>query len=337
MRSNLNIESNFKYEKKKYNLKIKTNFEYKNRENKISNLIFKVLYHKNNYFFSLIGILLYCKIYNRKLKLTNYQKKKFKNTVIENKNYLNIFYYMFVKINDITKNKINFSKNNILINKKHNINNSDYEIFDHDKKIYKSIKNYTVIYKDHNFLIKQYHITDICDNFPIVSIINEIVLQIYSYFLLIHYKNSKYFEIPEIYSVYLNKGSNFDEINIIMKYINLENNIYKNLENNEIKIYYRIKQFLVYLQKNNVFHNDTHNNNLIILNEKIILLDFGKATLFNAFNSSNTGFPKLKKLKFYKKKSKLYIILYIKNLIKKYQRLINFSNSNDLKYFFDIF
>lgn len=337
MHSNLNIESNFKTEKNKYNLKIKTNFEYKNRENKISNLIFKVLYHKNNYFFSLLGILLYYKIYNRKFKLTNYQRKKIKNTHINNKNNLDFFNYMFVKINNIIKNKIKFSKNNIILNKRHNINNSDCEIFDQDKKIYKSIKNYTIIYKDHNFLIKQYQITDIYDNFPIVSIINEILLQIYSYFLLIHYKNSKYFEIPEIYSVYLSKDSNFDEINIIMKYINLENNIFRNLENNEIKIYYRIKHFFLYLQKNNVYHNDTHNNNLIILDEKIILLDFGKATLFNAFNSSNTGFPKLKKLQIYNEKTKLYIIIYIKNLIKKYQRLINFSNSNDLKYFFNIF
>ena len=45
---------------------------------------------------------------------------------------MDFFNYMLIKINDITKNKINFLRNNIIVNKRHNINNSDCEIFDHD-------------------------------------------------------------------------------------------------------------------------------------------------------------------------------------------------------------
>ena len=35
--------------------------------------------------------------------------------------------------------------------------------------------------------------------------------------------------------------------------------------------------------KNKLYHNDTHKNNLIVTKNKIILLDFGKATLNYAF------------------------------------------------------
>ena len=73
---------------------------------------------------------------------------------------------------------------------------------------YKNIKDKRIIYKFNNFIIKEYTFYDLEDNYVIVSIINEILLNIYGYVLLNNYKNKKYFEIPKIYYVKLIKYKN---------------------------------------------------------------------------------------------------------------------------------
>lgn len=324
-------------------LKIDTNFNYDNRNIKIQNLIFDIFYKKNNYFYSLLALLIYHKIYNKKFKLSSYQKRKIKNA--NNKRYknykkynLDFFFKIFFEILKITKNKIIFLTNNIIFEKKHNIYNSDQEIYNKNK-FYKNIKISTIIYKYENLVIKQYKISNLYDNYAIVSIINEVILQLYSIYLLKKYKNKRYFIIPKILNIYRKKyiDSTDEDINIIMEYINLKNKLYKNIHRNEIKIYYITRDFFIYLKKNNLYHNDTHNNNLIILNNKIVLIDFGKATLFHSFNPSITGFPKLKKLKNYNQNLRFYIKKYIKILINKYRKNINSKINNDIKYYFDLF
>ena len=119
-----------------------------------------------------------------------------------------------------------------------------------------------------------------------------------------------------------------------MNYINLKNNI-ESISINYLDIYKKVKDFFNYLIKNKLYHNDTHKNNLIIKKNKIILLDFGKATLNYAFNPSISGFPEVKfsNNKKLNKLKKRYIILVIKN----YLRLINLKISKTRSFIFKIY
>ena len=326
------------------NLKINTEFKNLNKEKKILKLIYN-LYKSNKTFliFSWFGLILYKNLIDKNIKLNFYKKiitKKYKLLTQKkiSKFKIKIFGQVFNEIKNILINKIKISDKKIIDIKRINFISSQEIIYDKIENItYKNIKDKRMIYKFNNFIIKEYTFYDLEDNYVIVSIINEILLNIYGYILLINYKNKEYFNIPKIHHVKLIKyKNNFTKkkIKIFMNYINLKINI-QNITINYLDIYRKIKKFLSYLMKNKLYHNDTHKNNLIIKKNKIILLDFGKATLNYAFNPSISGFPKVKfdRNKKLNKLKKKYIILVIKN----YLKLINLEISKTRSFIFKIY
>lgn len=324
-------------------LKIKTKFKNSNKEKKILKLIYN-LYKSNNTYviFSWFGLILYKNLINKNIKLNFYKKIVTKKYNLFGKNInnftLKVFGQMLNEIKNILKNEIKMSNRKIIDVRRINFISSQEIIYDKTENItYKNIKDKRIIYKYNNFIVKEYTFYDLEDNYVIVSIINEILLNIYGYILLNNYKNNKYFEIPKIYDVKLIKyKNNFTKkkIRIFMNYINLKISI-ENISINYLDIYKKVKDFFNYLIKNKLYHNDTHKNNLIIKKNKIILLDFGKATLNYAFNPSISGFPKVefnKNNKLNKLKTK-----YINLVIKNYLKLINLKISKTRSFIFNIY
>lgn len=326
-----------------FDLKIRTKFKNSYKEKKILKLIYNLYKGNNTYIiFSWFGLILYRSLINKNIKLNFYKKiitKKYKLSQKKvSKFKINIFNQVFNEIKNTLKNEIKISKKKIIDIRRINFISSQEIIYDKTENItYKNIKDKRIMYKFNNFIIKEYTFYDLEDNYVIVSIINEILLNIYGYILLNNYKNKKYFDIPKIYHVKLIKyKENFTKkkIRIFMNYINLKINI-QNISINYLDIYVKIKDFLNYLIKNKLYHNDTHKNNLVIKKNKIILLDFGKATLNYAFNPSISGFPKVEFNKNNKlnKLKKKYINLVIKNFLK----LINLKISKTRSFIFNIY
>lgn len=330
------------------NINLKIDIEEINKDEKVVELLYNNFLstekkNKKYIFFPLIGLLLYQKLFNLENNLKKYNNsliKKYFYKKIKDIYLFNIFRRLFDKVNNITFHKTDISYDNILLRKKNNYFNSQEIIFDKiNNTTYKSIKNETIIYRYNNFIIKQYTFNDTNDNFCIVSIINEIITQLYAYLLKQDFCSKIKIIIPNIYNVNMIReynNENLIKINIKMEYINNKIIKYK-IQKKDYKIYYDIKKFLDYLEKFKLFHNDTHYNNLIITKEKIILLDFGKASLYNAFNPSISGFPKLYYLKNYSKNLKIYIKKYLFILIKKYIKRIKKNkdyNSNFLFYIY---
>lgn len=327
-------------------LKIDTDFNYTDKEEKILELIFN-LYKTNDIyiFFSWIGLILYKNLVNKNIKL-NFYKDKIKNiyeNINLNKNNFEeltfmkkIFNQISSEIKFILNNKIEFKKNNVIDKKNMNYYSSQEIIYDRIKKItYKNIKNNRNIYKYENYIIKEYIIYDLDDNYAIVSIINEIILNIYCYKLLKNYKNKKYIKVPKIHYLKVKKYKNMkDKLKfiIVMDYIDLDR---VKVNKNYFKIYNRIYNFLNYIQKYKLYHNDTHLYNLIINNKKIILIDFGKSTLYSSFNPSTSGLPIINYIghKNVKKQKKKIIIL----LMKKYQGLIDININKYISLIFKIY
>ena len=302
-------------------LKIDIDIIDKNNYMSIQELIFNIFYFETNkddniyLFFPIIALYLYQNITNNKINFDYYFNIINKNlkTVNKNKDFFKmviIFKKIMYQISKITHKNLNFNnKNNVIISKKINQFKNKEKIYDNiSKKLYNNIKNKVYIIKNGKYLIKKYIFYN---NYCIVSIIREIILQIYAFILLKKFK--KYIIIPKIYEVKLIKHNNLTYIFLIMKYINIENKIERSLKiKKSLELYFKIKYFLDYLEKNKLYHNDTHNQNLIILKKKIILLDFGKSTLYYKLSPSLNGFPNINYLTIYIKK---YIKIIMNNFI----------------------
>ena len=289
----------------------------------IDKLLYYIFYNKSNkendiyLFFPILAIFLYKKITNNKININYYVnilKKNLKTTIKNKKFYkkVNIFKQLLNKIIKITSNNIDFNDEKIIIQEK--IYSLRYKelIFDNiTKKIYKCVKDKVSIIKSGKYIIKKYKFINNYNNYCIVSIIREIILQIYSFLLC---KNLKNIIIPKIYQIKYKENKNSEtEICLIMEYINLENKIENSFKiKKSIIMYQKIKKILDYLENNKLYHNDTHNENLIILKNKIVLLDFGKSTLYDLFSPSINGFPKIN---YINNKSKKYIRDVIDNFI----------------------
>ena len=70
------------------------------------------------------------------------------------------------------------------------------------------------------------------------------------------------------------------------------------------EFYKKIKNFLDCLEKNGLYHNDTHNENInFVINEKnlitLALLDFGKATVEKSIFVTSTGIPRIESIDTY--------------------------------------
>lgn len=295
-------------------LEIDINLVNKNKSISIHQLIFNIFYFKTNkddniyLFFPILALYLYQNITNNKINFSYYLNivKKDLNKVKKNKDFYKmkiIFKKMINEICKITHKNLNFNnKNNEIISKKINQIKNKEKIYDHiSKKLYNNIKDEVHIIKNGKYLIKKYVFFNNYNNYCIVSIIREIILQIYAFILSKRIK--KYVIVPKIYKVKLIKHNNLTNIFLVMKYINIEDKIERSLKiKRSVKLYIKIKYFLDYLEKNKLFHNDTHNQNLIILKKKIVLLDFGKSTLYYKLSPSLNGFPNINYLNIYTKK-----------------------------------
>lgn len=301
------------------NLNLDTLFKNEDKSEITKKLIYNLFNDENDtyIFFSLFGLLLYKHLFNKKTNIIFYKKKILKKIKVNK-----VYNLLNNEIFNIIKNKICINKNNLVFIETHKFINKEEMIYDkYEKKLYKSFKSDRKIWKYNNFLIKEYLIYDFEDNYAIVSIINEIILQIYAYILLKIYKYKKYFIIPKIYNIKINKYDNIDnkiKIKIIMEFLDIKYNINNNLPFSNLKIYKLIKHFFEYLKYNQLYHNDTHRNNLII-NNYIILIDFGKSSLYNSFNSSLSGFPKIGK----KYLQNHNVCNYINTVMDYYKRKIN--------------
>jgi tRNA A-37 threonylcarbamoyl transferase component Bud32 len=311
---------------------LKIDIHYVKRNISIDKLLYNIFYYKSNkinniyLFFPILAIFLYKRITNNKININYYVKILKKNLKIIKKN--KEFYKKVNTFRKILNEILNITQNNIeLIDEEKIIQEKIYSlrykelIFDKiTKKIYKCVKDKVSIIKNGNYIIKKYKFINNYNNYCIVSIIREIILQIYAFVLCQKLKN---IVIPKLYQITYKKHKNSEtEISLIMEYINLENKITNPLKmKKSIIIYIKIKKILDYLENNKLFHNDTHNENLIILKNKIILLDFGKSTLYDLFSPSINGFPKINSID---KKSKKYInqiidsFIFNKKIIYKY-------------------
>lgn len=312
--------------------KLEIDIHYNQSNISIDKLLYHIFYNKSNkendiyLFFPIIAIFLYKKITNNQININYYVKKLKKKLKIIKKSKefykkVYVFKQLLNEILKITQNNIKLFDEKIIIQEK--IYSLRYKelIFDNiTKKIYKCVKDKVSIIKSGKYIIKKYKFINNYNNYCIVSIIREIILQIYAFLLC---KNLKNIIIPKIYKIeYKENKYSETEICLIMKYINLENKITNSLKiTKSIMIYKIIKNILDYFENNKLYHNDTHNQNLIILKNKIVLLDFGKSTLYDLFSPSINGFPKINCIN---NKSKKYIkdvidnFIYNKEIINKY-------------------
>ena len=51
-----------------------------------------------------------------------------------------------------------------------------------------------------------------------------------------------------------------------------------------------INKILTYLEKNKLYHNDTHHENILLQKDGIVLIDFGQASLFEENGLSDYSF-----------------------------------------------
>lgn len=312
---------------------------------KITDIIYNIFLNETNkeddiyLFFPIIALYFYKKLTNKKFKLKKYIER-IKNKLINiNKNSIEftdmiiIFKLLMKEINFITSNKIYFNKKSVSITDKIYKTNLKEIIFDHiNKKTYKNIKDEVIIYRIGNYIIKKYIFINNYNNYTLIAVIREILLQIYAKIISIK-KNLKIL-IPKIYKITFKKYKNSKTmIKIVMEYVHI-NRIENSISTNKsLKIFYQISYVLDNLQKYKLYHNDTHRENLIINKKYIILLDFGKSTLYYSFSSSINGFPKINYLHSYNNQLNKYIKKYIKILINKY--ILKKSNINKIKFLFN--
>lgn len=132
-----------------------------------------------------------------------------------------------------------------------------------------------------NTIIKSYcFFNNNNDNYAYFIILNEIILQYYAYLLIKDYKSNHnfHFKVPKLYQVKKKTTKNGDiKISIYMEYIDQleKKNIFDIYQYND-----PIEDILIFLKKNYLFHNDTHNDNILFQKNGIVLIDFGHASLF---------------------------------------------------------
>ena len=323
------------------NLNINIGIDFKE---KITDIIYNIFLNETNkeddiyLFFPIIALYFYKKLTNKKFKLKKYIDKvkcKLKSikSCIEFTNMISIFKLLMKEINFITSNKIYFNKKLVNVTDKIYKSNLKEIIFDHiNKKTYKNIKDKVIIYRIENYIIKKYIFIDNYNNYTIIAVIREILLQIYAKIISIK-KNLKIL-IPKIYKITFKKYKNSKTIiKIIMEYVHIDKIKNSISINKSLEIFYLINNILDNLQKYKLYHNDTHKENLIINKKCIILLDFGKSTLYYSFSSSINGFPKINYLHSYNNQLNKYIKKYIKIVINKY--ILEKSNINKIKFLFN--
>lgn len=165
---------------------------------------------------------------------------------------------------------------------------------------------------------KTYILSDESDKekFSMFSLIREITLQEYAYSLWENECKNKDFIVPKIHEYsrkqIIMKNVVYNVIDIKMeklqlvdkkgrqKYVNaLLNYPMPGVKDSIIlQFYTKIKNFLDCLEKNGLYHNDTHNENInFVINEQnlitLALLDFGKATVEKSIFATGTGIPRI--------------------------------------------
>lgn len=197
------------------------------------------------------------------------------------------------------QNKDNFKKKRIL--KKQNY--THYKLFLQEKVLekLKINKNYSLrpvtfnkikIKKISNHcLVKSYSFfNDNKDNYAYFVILNEIILHYYGYLLtFIYQSNNVYqFKIPKLYQITKKTIKNGNtKISIFMEYIEYID------KKNIVNIYdyqEHIQNILLFLEKNYLYHNDTHKENILLQKDGIVLIDFGQASLFEESGLSDYSF-----------------------------------------------
>jgi len=151
------------------------------------------------------------------------------------------------------------------------------------------------------------------------SLIREIALQEYAYSLWENECKNKDFIVPKIHE-YSRKQIKmhdvvYNVINIKMEKLQLADKEVRQKyvdaflnypipdikEAYILKFYTKIKNFLDCLEKNGLYHNDTHNENInFVINKKnlikLAMLDFGKATVEKSIFVTGTGIPRIESI-----------------------------------------
>jgi len=183
------------------------------------------------------------------------------------------------------------------------VNPSEIVVGDYSEAV--KIETLLLENKDGNFS-KEYAFFDIDNNYTYLSILNEIVTHCYALYLLreVCTDSLQNVTIPNIIRVSKTSNGRGDaKIKIEMEYVpNLVNapsllTDEKNAILANWKNYVdQIKTLLDCFETNNLFHNDTHIDNLTFSKNgdsfKLVLIDFGKATFKEQINPSTTGFSK---------------------------------------------
>lgn len=147
------------------------------------------------------------------------------------------------------------------------------------KKINKNCvtKNYTF-----------YH--DNKDNYAYFMILNEIIIHYYAYLLMQDYKSiDKFrFKVPKLYKIEKKRTKSGNiKISLYMEYMY---HLDKTKINNIFGYQEKIHNILNYLERNFLFHNDTHNDNILFQKNNIVIIDFGQASMFEKNNLSDYSF-----------------------------------------------
>ena len=111
------------------------------------------------------------------------------------------------------------------------------------------------------------------------AILNEIVLQIYANYLSL---GNNSFYVPLIWEVRKEITKHNDiKIDIIMDFV------HENKVSDTTQLQYSICDALARLEEFNLYHNDTHRDNILIMNQtEFAIIDFGQASINdNYFNS----------------------------------------------------
>lgn len=177
-------------------------------------------------------------------------------------------------------------------------NNNEYIKSESLKFNYKMLTTYFSNTGKKDFFYKVYQIGRE-EKFAYISVLREIVLHQYALYL----KKEKCISdiyIPKILNVIQYSEKNSDNIYLIIKseYIDIIPQINK-IGDQEIhtlynKYFKQIHHLFTCFEKNHLFHNDTHSDNLCFINKdnetQLALIDFGKSTILKQMNQSSTGF-----------------------------------------------
>jgi len=150
--------------------------------------------------------------------------------------------------------------------------------------------------KKDGYFLKTYRIME-KDTYTYLSILREIVLQVYAVEILRDKCKTFEFVIPKIVDYYISSEKDgFIDITIKMEYLEIiPSSSYGDIvKGKEKELYKKMAGFLKCLQDNGIFHNDTHNENLVFIKSdgetpKLALIDFGKATIGSQRFSTSSG------------------------------------------------